>query len=871
MFTINRVVNRHPVLPILLACLGFSGLCISMVRMEPGLSSFSLERWFSGDNHHSFLQTVNKATVSHATAKAAAGMTNNSEPPAVVVPQIPIICHKTGPLPHGNQFYADDILHFPFKLILMQAILIITITRVVRFILKPLKQPKVVSEIIGGIIMGPSVLGRNAKFSAIFLPPNAQFVAKNLGLMGFMFFLFLSGVKMDVSVIKKSGKKEWLVCIIGMVIPIILLTVVFILLKPAMDPELSKISSIGAVVGLLSISAFYVIHPILQEMNLLSSEIGRIALSTSIIIDVIGIIFLVVFEVMRHAEHGARAAIWYNVSVVVLLLFMGTTVRRMVRWIIDKHQVGEPIRQVYIVVLVLGSMVVAFLSDMFGIGIANGSFWLGLVIPDGPPLGSTIVERTETFILHLFMPFSYIFIGMLVDVVAMVSAPWSLLYPIFTIALIGCVGRFFANMIASLVLELSIKERISLSLMLSLRGQMEFIIMVHWLDKGIIGIPSYSMLILLSTGVTFIVTPIFGSLYDPTRPYFISKWRTIQHTPPNSELKILLCIHDHETLAGLLNLLEFTFPTQASPLDIYALHIVDMIGRAAPIFIDHAQQRLPTKYANSYSIHNSLRFYQESKRDLIQLHSFTAIIPKRTTYQDVCEMALTRKSALIIIPFHKKWVETMPDAESGTFTTTVLAKIMDHAPCSVGVLIQKGEFQNPMFAISDPYAVHQFIVIFTGGPDAREALAYADRMVMNPYVNMMVIRFLAVNNRGDDEMERKLDDGMLQWFMARNEATRRIGYQEIEVNNGEETLASIHALKNINYEMWIVGRERGINPVLLEGLSNWSNHDELGVIGDYVSSSDFGTVSSVLIVQQQLLRGKERKKPKLRSLSLNYF
>ncbi|CAN1266469.1 Cation/H(+) antiporter 24 [Linum perenne] len=864
------MVRRHPLLlpPFLLACLGFAWFfSISMVRMEPADTGSGLSFSIIGNFGHSHGHHVSKVQVVSRAAAAAAG--NGSAPP-VVVPQIPIICHKTGPLPTG-MFNADDIMHFPFKVVLLQAVVIIVLTRIVRCILKPLNQPKVVSDIIGGIIMGPSVLGRSEKFAAIFMPPNAQFVAKNLGIMGFMFFLFLSGVKMDMSVIKKSTKKEWLLSVIGMVIPIVVLCIVSAIIRPTMDPELSKVSSIGAIIGLVSISAFYVIHPILEEMNMLSSEIGRMALSTSIIIDTIGIFFMVAFEVMRHAESSARAAMWYNVSVVVLMVFIGTTLRRLVQWIIDQHQVGQPIKQMYIVALLLGSLIVAFLCDMFGIGIANGSFWLGLVIPDGPPLGSTIVDRSETFILHMFMPFSYILIGMLVDVFSIVAIPWSSLSPFFIITMTGFVSRFLANMIATVVMEMSFKERVSLSLMLCLRGQMEYIIGVMWLDKGIIGIPSFSMFVLLSTASTVIVTPIFRSLYDPTRPYVISKWRTIQHTPPNSDLKLLLCINDHETLSGLLNLLEFTFPTQNSPFTIYAIHIIEMIGRAAPIFVDHEQQKLPTKYASSYSIHNSLKFYQESKGDLVQLYSYTAIVPKRSMYQDVCEMALTRKSTLVLIPFHRKWVETMPDSNTKTLTSTILSKIIDHVPCSVGVLVQKGEFNNPMFAINDAYATHHFILLFTGGSDAREALAYSDRMMANPCVNMAVIRFLAVDNRGDDEMERKQDDGMLQWFMARNEATRRVAYKEVEVHNGEETLAAIHALKNMEYEMWIIGRERGINPVLLEGLANWSTHEELGVIGDYVSSSDFGTDSSVLIVQQQILRGAERKKLRLRSLSLNNY
>uniref|UniRef100_A0A6N2L4A7 Cation/H(+) antiporter C-terminal domain-containing protein n=1 Tax=Salix viminalis TaxID=40686 RepID=A0A6N2L4A7_SALVM len=102
------------------------------------------------------------------------------------------------------------------------------------------------------------------------------------------------------------------------------------------------------------------------------------------------------------------------------------------------------------------------------------------------------------------------------------------------------------------------------------------------------------------------------------------------------------------------------------------------------------------------------------------------------------------------------------------------------------------------------------VVLFLGGADSREALAYADRMAPNPEVSLTVIRFLSYNNIGDDEMEKKVDE-------------------EVVVINGEETLAAIKALGNDTIELWLVGRRQGINQVLLEGLSELSENPELAV------------------------------------------
>jgi hypothetical protein len=90
---------------------------------------------------------------------------------------------------------------------------------------------------------------------------------------------------------------------------------------------------------------------------------------------------------------------------------------------------------------------------------------------------------------------------------------------------------------------------------------------------------------------------------------------------------------------------------------------------------------------------------------------------------------------------------------------------------------------------------------------------------------------------------------------VKNEGNSRVAYREVVVRNGEETLAAIQALDTDTNELWIVGRKQGINQVLLEGLSKLSENPELGVIGDYVASTDFGSTASVLVVHQQIMRG----------------
>ncbi|CAI9770773.1 unnamed protein product [Fraxinus pennsylvanica] len=744
-----------------------------------------------------------------------------------------------------------------FPRVLLQVVTFIVIARILRFLLKPLRQPMVVSCILGGIILGPSVLSGKKRFREYVFPGDSDFVLKNIGVIGFMYFLFLNGVKMDLSVIKKVGKKHWYIALSGVLVPICTTGITAIILRKSQEKELAKALSVLGVSSALSITAFPVLYPIVRELNLLSSDIGRMALSTAVISDIIGIQGIIIFEAGKQGEERTITALWYLISLIVVMVSIIGGVRQAMLWIVRTTPEGKPVDQIYVIGILLGVLVAGFVADMGGLAMANGPLWLGLAVPDGPPLGATLVQKSETIIMDLLMPCSFIFVGMTTDVYS-ISAQWSHLQTLFYMALVAYVAKMVSTLIASRFFDMSITDSFTLSLIMSLRGEVELLLFIHWMDFKMIAKPHFSMLVILTVTVTSIATPLISVLYDPTRPYMVNKRRNIQHTAPNTELHIVACIDGEESLAGVINLLEVSNPTINSPFKVHALRLIELAGRAAPVFIDHENQENGSD-ADFNSVYNALKIFEEANGKYIKIHSFTTITSKRSMYQDICELALVKKASLIILPLYKKHLDNLDGTEllvQGNIS--VNANILKHAPCSVGILVNKGScYQNHLVNCSARLSVHHFALIFLGGSDAREALAYADRMAANPDVSLTVIRFLTHNNEGDNKMEKKLDDGLVTWFWVKNERNNQVIYQEVVVKNGLETIAAIQAMNTVYYDLWIVGRKHGINPVLLRGLSYWGENNELGVIGDFVASADFDSPGSVLVVQQQILRDQE--------------
>lgn len=171
-----------------------------------------------------------------------------------------------------------------------------------------------------------------------------------------------------------------------------------------------------------------------------------------------------------------------------------------------------------------------------------------------------------------------------------------------------------------------------------------------------------------------------------------------------------------------------------------------------------------------------------------------------------------------------------------------------------------------------PGASMDIAIIFIGGRDDREALAFAAQVARHPAVKLNVIRFLedksshnaqkrsSILNRAsvvEQEEEMKLDDECFAEFYERYIAGGgRVSYMEKHLTNSSETFTALKSLDG-EYGLVIVGRGGGrASSGLTTGLNDWQQCPELGPIGDVLSGSDFSHNTSMLIIQQQRTRGQ---------------
>ncbi|KAK9154040.1 hypothetical protein Sjap_001520 [Stephania japonica] len=664
-----------------------------------------------------------------------------------------------------------------------------------------------------GIIIGPSVLSRNKTFAKAMFPDNGSLEYQTMSVLAMVLFIFVVGVRMDTVMVKNAEKKMLYAGLLGMVVPFVLVCATAFIFQDQIYPGMSTTSSIIGLASSMSMTGFMVIYLILKELNLLNSNIGRLALRVAMVTDAAAFNSLMLFEVMRQSSTDSSVVFKFLASmsgVGALVLFV---LRPTALWVSRKTPPGTPMSQFYVVVFMMSVLLMGFVSDFLGATVAEGPLLLALVLPDGPPIGTTLVERTEA-IVELLMPLLYAHVGQVVDVYSLGNDfHW---LPLAIVLFLGCLGKFLGTVLPLLYFKMPLRDSLTSGFIMILKGQVELFTYIHWLDYGMVKTEIFTLLVLCALLMTAISGPMIAILDRPIGPYSIhcNKRRTIEQLPPNAELHMLTCIYDQENVPALLKLLNASH----APVAAYALHLVELTGRATPIIISHQRPRITANYKHAESskpIVAAFKKYEKETSEHVQVQAFTVVSPYNSMYRDIVRLALEKKASLVVMPFHMRYNEVCKNmGTTCQVERMVNAAVQSHAPCSIGIFVDRGHHQKWAAAAASSSssstlygAPYRIIVLFLGGPDSREALAYANRMVGKRNVSMAVVRFVLSDD--NNEGAKREDDKAVEMFVTNNLRRQNVMYNEVAVKDGLETVSVVRRLNDGNYDLWIVGRGGG--------------------------------------------------------------
>ncbi|EEF35717.1 monovalent cation:proton antiporter, putative [Ricinus communis] len=706
---------------------------------------------------------------------------------------ISVLCEEVS-LTNTMQFrHGKDPSEWPWQLVMTQIALVNTFKILFQLILKPFGQQTYIPQIMGGIALGPSFLSQSEFFYKLFMQsPKGLLMIGILRAMGFMFLLYLLSMRIDITIIKKCGKLAVVIGISSLVVPMIITTLFAYFLRKFIKFDDGLSNSLPSVAILVATTSFHVILVVLTDLKLLNSELGRLALASSMISGISSWAFLaVIYDVKEGLQVGIKVGLVFaQLSKFIVILIIVFIFRPIMLWMVRQT-------------------------------------------PDGKPL-------KEPFVCSIF-PCYVIDAGRRANIFLLGSDKFG---TIQLVMLVASFSKLASVIIPAYYFNMPLSDALSLGFILNCKGLFDVQLYSRANKVKLITNENYAVLVYSSALHAGLFSWLTRLVYDPSRRYVAYRKHTVQHSNErSSELRVLACIHQQDNVPSIVSVLEESNPSKDDPIGVYVMKLKRSAVGTIPLLIPH-QPDIPltpsyNKQTEINHIINAFSQIENRNEGLSMIQYFTSYAPHPTLHDAVCSMALEKTISLIILPF----------LHSDDPSTRIVNKsILRNAPCSVSILLDSGKLTRSVLPIQ---ALKRVCLVFLGGPDDRETLAYGARMAMNPYTELTLIRLISDDQSDADLIEKRRDLNMINEFKLRTiDSRNRVKFKEYVILEGSETAKLLRSVCK-KFELILVGRRHDPASSLLSGLTEWKEIEELGVVGDMLASKDFDCNALVLVIQQQ--------------------
>ena len=414
--------------------------------------------------------------------------------------------------------------------LLIQLIVIVLIARVAGQVGRRLGHPIVVGEILAGLILGPSFLGKAfpSAFHALFPPDGSgstNQVIYMVSQIGLIFLMFLIGMEFDFGNIKAHGKSAGLVSIMGIVLPFVLGVGFGIWLHPQF-PETNQTAFCLFIGTAVSITAIPILGRILIEFNLTRTNVGVLTITAAAIDDALGWVCLAVVSAIVSARLNALATVEMIALVALFAVALVAGLRPLaISWIRRLPDENGNLGLAGLATLIVAILACAVATNKIGISSLFGPFMLGAILFDQEEFRERVFRQMKGFVTAFFLPIFFTFTGLHTDM-------GSLTTPLMWIALalllfVSFFGKLVGCTLAARLSGFAPRQAMAIGVMMNTRALMGLIAANIGRELGAVTPPVYCMLVLMCVLSTIMASPALRRLIPGTemeKPYSESEY-----------------------------------------------------------------------------------------------------------------------------------------------------------------------------------------------------------------------------------------------------------------------------------------------------------------------------------------------------------
>ncbi|KAJ3227001.1 K(+)/H(+) antiporter [Clydaea vesicula] len=637
-------------------------------------------------------------------------------------------------------------LHDPFALFLVQIVVIIAFTRFIGFFLAFINQPRVIAEVLGGIILGQSALGRIPAFQNNLFPPESLSGLNMVANLGLVLFLFLVGLELDFGSMITNGRQATLISVAGIIFPFAFSTLASkVLYDTLMVGTTTPFGTFLFFNGVaMSITAFPVLARILSERKLITTEVGLITISAAAANDVVA---------------------W-----ILLLIIVAS---------------------------------ISFFTQAVGVHAIFGAFLVGLMVPHDFGFAIKIAEKIEDIVSIVLLPLYFAYSGLNTRIDQLDSGiAWA---NVALVIFCACAGKIIGSFIACKVSGLPNRESLSVGVLMNTKGLVELIVLNIGLSAHVINESVFTVMVVMALATTFMTVPLITLTYPRSLHKFVGGPLTAPshlsiESQDKKKLKIFLALRNMQSVRPMMSLLQMA-PAGETNIELTAFRILPLGDRIGSLM--KAQEASETLRADPV-----LEVFKTfAQLNHIPIDTMLSIAPQSEFAFNTIQAADESNVNLIIVSHRLPKFSRNEDSKiklffddkysnaalsraifAGAVNTTV-AVFMDRG-FNVGLDEQNFNIQDTvrsinsirMRSVASPVLAKVFVP-FYGGADDREAIIFCLH-----FYKGVDIKFLIMSST---KSHRALDLQESQAVLEKSETLEHVSIPAGEVNEDSEILETL--------------------------------------------------------------------------------
>jgi Kef-type K+ transport system membrane component KefB/nucleotide-binding universal stress UspA family protein len=383
--------------------------------------------------------------------------------------------------------------------------LLLLVGRLMGEVAERIGQPAVMGQLIGGLLLGPSLFGwvwPSAQHAIFPSGPEQKSMIQAVAQLGVLMLLLLTGMETDLHLVRRVGRAAVTVAVAGVAVPFVCGFALGEFLPDALLPRPDARLVTAIFLGTaLSISSVKIVAMVVREMNFMRRDLGQIIVASAILEDTIGWVIIAVAFGLASAGtidmwSVGRAIVGTALFMVVSFTIGRRVVFSLIRWVNDNFTSELPVITTILVIMVA----MALTTQLIGVNTVLGAFVAGILIGESPILTRHIEEQLRGLIVALFMPVFFGLSGLSADMTVLRHADLALLA--VGLILIASIGKFVGAFTGGKLGGLSRGESLALGCAMNARGSTEVIVASIGLSMGLLNQNLFTLIVTMAVVTT---------------------------------------------------------------------------------------------------------------------------------------------------------------------------------------------------------------------------------------------------------------------------------------------------------------------------------------------------------------------------------